>query len=88
MSVRDAAGESALDMAVCLLRRLARDCFLVWVPDLISTQLFHACGYLQERRARCGAKDRNNGERASTFGAIAKILGGSGSTKNLKIKGY
>ena len=43
---------------------------------------------MAERRARCGAKDRNNGERASTFGGIAKMLGGSGGTKNLKAKGY
>ena len=55
-SIKDFAGETALEMA--------------------------------ERRARCGAKDRNNGERASTFGSIAKILGGSGSTKSLKSKGY
>ena len=43
---------------------------------------------MAERRARCGASERNNGERASTFGGIAKILGGSGSTRNLKAKGY
>ena len=44
--------------------------------------------YIHIYICRCGAKDRNNGERSSTFGSIAKILGGSGSTKSLKSKGY
>jgi acyl-CoA synthetase (AMP-forming)/AMP-acid ligase II/ankyrin repeat protein len=39
-----------------------------------------------ERRALCSAKERPNGARSSVWGDIAKILGGSGSTKNLKKK--
>lgn len=54
--LRDAAGETALEMA--------------------------------ERRARCGASERGDGERASTWANIATVLGGSGTTKNLKTKGF
>ena len=43
---------------------------------------------IAERRARCGAQERGNGVRASVFGDIATLLGGSGSTKNLKNKGF
>ncbi|KAK3256894.1 hypothetical protein CYMTET_33995, partial [Cymbomonas tetramitiformis] len=39
---------------------------------------------IAERRARCGASERPDNARASTWGDIAKLLGGSGSTKNLK----
>mmetsp|Transcript_3024 Transcript_3024/g.5978 ORF Transcript_3024/g.5978 Transcript_3024/m.5978 type:complete len:439 (+) Transcript_3024:1148-2464(+) len=39
---------------------------------------------MAERRARCDAKERQ-GERASTWGGIAAVLGGSGTTKALKI---
>ncbi len=35
-----------------------------------------------------GAGERADGERASTWGSIAGLLGGSGSTKHLKEKGY
>ncbi|KAJ1488650.1 hypothetical protein T484DRAFT_1782384 [Baffinella frigidus] len=43
---------------------------------------------MAERRARCGASERGDGERASTWAGIARFLGGSGTTKNLKEKGY
>jgi hypothetical protein len=43
---------------------------------------------MAERRARCGASERGDGERASTWAGIARLLGGSGTTKNLKDKGY
>ncbi|KAJ3226088.1 hypothetical protein HDU81_007478 [Chytriomyces hyalinus] len=38
---------------------------------------------IAERRARCGEAARGGGVRASVFGDIAKVLGGSGSTKNV-----
>jgi acyl-CoA synthetase (AMP-forming)/AMP-acid ligase II len=38
---------------------------------------------IAERRARCGAELRPNGLRPSVFGDIAKLLGGSGSTKKV-----
>ncbi|KAJ3333472.1 hypothetical protein HDU76_007686 [Blyttiomyces sp. JEL0837] len=38
---------------------------------------------IAERRARCGANERENGVRSSVFGDIAKILGGSGGTKKV-----
>jgi hypothetical protein len=38
---------------------------------------------IAERRARCGAKERPEGMGASVFGDIAKLLGGSGSTKRV-----
>lgn len=37
-----------------------------------------------ERRALCSAKDRPDGARASVWGDIAHLLGGSGATKHLK----
>ena len=43
---------------------------------------------MAERRARCGARERGDGERASVWANIAALLGGSGTTKNLKAKGY
>ena len=39
-----------------------------------------------ERRALCSAKDRPDGARASVWGDIATVLGGSGATKHLKAK--
>jgi len=39
---------------------------------------------MAERRARCGANERAAGARASVWGDIARRLGGSGSTKNVK----
>ncbi|KAJ3024997.1 UNVERIFIED_CONTAM: hypothetical protein HDU68_007569 [Siphonaria sp. JEL0065] len=38
---------------------------------------------IAERRARCGEALRGGGLRSSLFGDIAKILGGSGGTKNV-----
>ncbi|KAJ3110140.1 hypothetical protein HK100_003138 [Physocladia obscura] len=38
---------------------------------------------IAERRARCGEALRGSGIRASVFGDIAKILGGSGATKSV-----
>ncbi len=38
---------------------------------------------MAERRARCGASDRPDGIRTSVFGDIAKLLGGSGATKQV-----
>ncbi|KAL6064296.1 putative peptide synthase SimD6, variant 2 [Balamuthia mandrillaris] len=38
---------------------------------------------MAERRARCGASERPDGVRTSVFGDIAKLLGGSGATKNV-----
>jgi len=38
---------------------------------------------IAERRARCGAQERPDGMGASVFGDIAKLLGGSGSTKRV-----
>jgi hypothetical protein len=40
---------------------------------------------IAERRARCGAKERPEGMGASVFGDIAKLLGGSGSTKRVSM---
>ena len=37
-----------------------------------------------ERRALCSARERPDGARASTWGDIATLLGGSGRTKHLK----
>ena len=37
-----------------------------------------------ERRALCSAKERPDGARSSVWGDIAKLLGGSGTTKHLK----
>jgi ankyrin repeat protein len=39
-----------------------------------------------ERRALCSAKERPDGARASTWGDIATLLGGSGQTKHLKAR--
>ena len=39
-----------------------------------------------ERRALCFAKERPDGARASTWGDIATLLGGSGQTKHLKAR--
>ena len=36
---------------------------------------------IAERRAQCGAQDRPNGARASTWGGIARALGGAGTTQ-------
>ena len=36
---------------------------------------------IAERRAQCGAQVRPNGARASTFGGIARALGGAGTTQ-------
>ena len=54
ISLRDNAGESALDAA--------------------------------ERRALCSAKERPDGASSSVWGDIAKLLGGSGTTRHLKQK--
>ena len=40
-----------------------------------------------ERRAKCSASERDPGVPSSVFGGIAKVLGGSGSTKGLAAKG-
>ena len=39
-----------------------------------------------ERRALCSARERPDGARASTWGDIATLLGGSGRTKHLKAR--
>ena len=39
---------------------------------------------MAERRAKCSASEREPGVSASVFGGIAKLLGGSGATKNLR----
>ena len=39
-----------------------------------------------ERRALCASRDRPEGARASTWGDIATLLGGSGATKHLRRK--
>ena len=36
---------------------------------------------IAERRAQCGAQERPNGTRASTWGGIARVLGGAGTTE-------
>ena len=36
---------------------------------------------IAERRAQCGAQERPNGARASTWGGIARALGGAGTTQ-------
>ena len=36
---------------------------------------------IAERRAQCGAQERPNGARASTWGGIARVLGGAGTTE-------
>tara|TARA_B110000977_G_scaffold132456_1_gene168739 strand:+ start:15408 stop:18599 length:3192 start_codon:yes stop_codon:yes gene_type:complete len=41
---------------------------------------------LAERRAMCSARERPDGERASRWGDIANLLGGSGATKHLTKK--
>lgn len=67
---------------------MRRDKFDVPVLSLINLQAGETALAMAERRARCGASERADGERASTWGGIASLLGGSGSTKNLKEKGY
>eukprot|EP01119_Soliformovum_irregulare_P020627 TRINITY_DN6711_c0_g1_i1.p1 TRINITY_DN6711_c0_g1~~TRINITY_DN6711_c0_g1_i1.p1 ORF type:complete len:790 (-),score=143.71 TRINITY_DN6711_c0_g1_i1:20-2389(-) len=42
---------------------------------------------IAERRARCSAQDRPSLTGASLFGNLAKLLGGSGTTKHLRAKG-
>ena len=37
-----------------------------------------------ERRALCASRERPDGARASTWGDIATLLGGSGATKHLR----
>ena len=58
---------------------------MIMIMIIVSSETSYAilC-QMAERRALCSAKDRDPGVGASVFGGIAKLLGGSGTTKHLK----
>ncbi|KAI8811060.1 hypothetical protein BJ742DRAFT_798082 [Cladochytrium replicatum] len=54
-----------------------------WKAVKMPDQFGEDCIAIAERRAKCGANERAAGVGANVFGAIAKLLGGSGTSKHL-----
>ncbi|KAI8817764.1 uncharacterized protein EV422DRAFT_204812 [Fimicolochytrium jonesii] len=84
LELRDEWRRTALHWAVVNGHRNAAQTLLAWGGD---RQAVDSAGEtpldVAERRARCGANERQAGVGASVFGDIAKLLGGSGATKNV-----
>lgn len=87
-------GDRRTEEGASLLRRAAFEGDAVVVEQLLdagaSAMIKDDAGETPtaaaERRALCSARERPDGARASTWGDIATLLGGSGRTKHLKAR--